>query len=124
MYKRYGQVALKAYSMIISENKKPRESWECSDKEAFPESKAFQNKSCTKETFLELCEAGFLIDITSGNYTKSVTNKEYSIKALKTLYNDSSIEKSLDLWCKQHNQQMDVILALFKNDLIDWSKLK
>ncbi|ARV16641.1 DUF6979 family protein [Polaribacter sp. SA4-12] len=61
------------------------EIWSRSAKEVFPNSKSSQEKSCPKGTFLGLCEDGLVKGIPKGNYTKSVKNKEYALKAIEIL---------------------------------------
>ncbi|MFC4267509.1 DUF6979 family protein [Polaribacter marinivivus] len=120
---KYGLTALKSvenyknyYSII--------EIWSRASKEVF-ETKSSQEKSCPKNTFLGLCEAGLVKGVPKGNYTKSVKNKRYALKAVKVLIsNPNKIFTSKELWeqleleDKKHNSQMDVILALWENDLI------
>tara|TARA_R110002126_G_C10483197_1_gene502140 strand:- start:2120 stop:2332 length:213 start_codon:yes stop_codon:yes gene_type:complete len=63
--------------------------------------------------------------IPKGDYTKSVKNKSYALKAisiLKSNRNDSFTPKKLwdklELGDKRSNSQMDVVLALWDNGLI------
>lgn len=49
------------------------------------ESKSSQKKGCPKNTFLGLCEEGLVKGISKGKYTKSVKNKEYALKAIELL---------------------------------------
>lgn len=120
---KYGLTALKcaknykeSYSLI--------EIWSNSAKEIF-NTKSSQVKSCPKNTFLGLCEEGFVKGIPKGNYTKSVKNKEYALKAVSILkanpkasYIPKQLWDKLELGDKRHNSQMDVVLALWENDLI------
>lgn len=83
-----------------------------------------RDKGCPKSTFLALCEKGWVRGIPKGSYTKSTKNKEYAIAAVKLLQNNPSIYNCADLWkqivkgTKVHNGQMDVVLTLWKNELI------
>lgn len=127
----YAKITLKAYSLIIKDGINPREAWQLSAKEVFPNSESSQEKSCPRITFLGLCQEGFLVDIPIGRYTSSINNKNYAIKALKILQKNPSLSKPLDLWYHlrlnekiQHNHQMDVVLILVQNNLINWGKLK
>jgi hypothetical protein len=47
--------------------------------------KVLKKKGCPKGTFLGLCEEGLVKGIPKGNYTKSVKNKKYAIKAVTVL---------------------------------------
>lgn len=89
------------------------------------ETKSSREKSCPKNTFLGLCEEGLVKGVPKGNYTKSVKNKEYALKAVNVLKsNHNKIFTSKELWeqlelgDKKHNSQMDVVLALWENNLI------
>lgn len=122
-YNKYGLTALKSvqnyrdtYSII--------EIWSNSAKEIF-DTKSSQEKSCPKGTFLGLCEAGLIKGIPKGNYTKSIKNKEYALKAvsilkanLKKIYTPKELWEKLELGDKRSNSQMDVVLALWENGLI------
>ena len=101
-----------------------QKTWAKSAKEVFI-TKSAQEKGCPKNTFLGLCEEGLVKGIPKGDYTKSVKNKNYALKAVSILKNNQ--EKSFspkELWMKlnlsdkRHNSQMDVVLALWENDLI------
>jgi hypothetical protein len=122
-YNKYGKMALKSvqnykdsYSII--------EIWSRSAKEVFDTNSA-QEKGCPKNTFLGLCEEGFVNGIPKGNYTKSIKNKEYALKAVTILKQNTHITFSpkelwekLELGDKRHNSQMDVVLALWEHGLI------
>lgn len=126
----YAKVALKAYCLIVNDNEKPRDAWNISLKAVFPDSKSSQDKSCPRSAFLGLCQEGLLVDIPSGNYTRSVKNKGYAIEALKVLQQKPKIKDSSILWTLvnnnkiTHNSQMNVVLILVDNDLINWKNIK
>tara|TARA_R110002074_G_C12397851_1_gene653888 strand:+ start:638 stop:1027 length:390 start_codon:yes stop_codon:yes gene_type:complete len=119
----YGLTALKSiqnykgsYSII--------EIWSRSANEIFT-TKSSQEKSCPQSTFLGLCEEGLVKGIPKGNYTKSVKNKEYALEAIEilkqniqTTFSPKELWKKLELGDKRHNSQMDIVLALWENDLI------
>lgn len=119
----YGLAALKSvrkykssYSII--------EIWSWAVKEIF-ETKSSQEKSCPKNTFLGLCEEGLVKGVPKGNYTKSVKNKEYALKAVAilkkntpTIFSPKELWEQLELGDKKHNSQMDVVLALWEVGLL------
>lgn len=126
----YKAIALKAAQLAKSQKISPVKAWQlCAEKE-FPASKSSQVKSCPKNTFLGLCEAGRLSGIPSGKYTSSILNKGYAITASNILSKSKNTSfNPLTLWTetlkvskaegsKQHNSQMDVVLALWENGLI------
>jgi hypothetical protein len=123
-YNKYGKMALKSvqnykdsYSII--------ETWSKSAKEVFPLSKSSQEKSCPQSTFLGLCEAGLVKGVAKGNYTRSEENKEYALKAItvlkqnkETTFSPKELWEQLELGDKRSNSQMDVVLALWDEQLI------
>lgn len=124
MYNKYGEIALKAYSMIINQNKKPREAWDIVSQEIFINKKASQKKGCPKDVFLSLCQEGYLKNIKKDCYTKSIKNKEYTSRIVELLKNNHSSDNISALWkrlntCTTYNSQIDVVLALFKNNFIN-----
>lgn len=117
---KYGKAAIKA----AKEGENPIESWEKAAIALF-KSLDSQKKSCPKSTFLGLCEAGLVNGIPKGNYSKSIKNKKYALKAVKILkqhtetrYLPKELWEKLDLEDKKHNSQMDVVLALWEHGFI------
>lgn len=101
------------------------EIWSRSAKEVFPNSKSSQEKGCPKATFLGLCEEGLVKGIPKGNYTKSVKNKEYALKAVEilkqnsqTTFSPKGLWEKLELGDKRSNSQMVVVLATLAQYLI------
>ncbi|PKH52150.1 hypothetical protein CXF68_16265 [Tenacibaculum sp. Bg11-29] len=98
-----------------------KEMWVKYVKENF-DTKSSQEKGCPKNAFLGLCEEGLVKGIPKGNYTKSVKNKEYALQAIDILKQNTFLPKELweqlELGDKKHNSQMNVVLALWENDLI------
>lgn len=124
MYNKYGEIALKAYLMIVNENKKPGEAWDIVSKEIFVNKEASQKKGCPKDVFLSLCQEGHLINVPKDYYTKSIKNKKYALKIVELLKNNHSINNISTIWEQvntgtTHNSQIDVVLALFKNNFIN-----
>ena len=124
-YNEYGLVAIEA----AKEKGSPKDNWLKEVQKAFFDSESSQKKSCPKSTFLGLCEEGMVKGISQGNYTKSIDNKAYAIKAInilkrnpKTIYTPKELwiktKKELFIIKKDHNSQMDVVLALWENALI------
>ena len=127
----YGVVAVVAAD---GKNKKsnPSESWDeaCKDFFEFISSK---EKQCPKNAFLGLCEAGFVKGYPRGKYFKTNRvnkNKEYAIEAVSYLRKYPKVTmasknkiweavlKKLSLDKKKHNSQMDVVIALYLNNLL------
>ena len=124
-YNKYGEVAIKA----AKEKGNPKNNWLKEVKKAFFDSESSQKKSCPKSIFLGLCEEGLIKGISQGNYTKSIDNKAYAIEAInilkrnpKTIYTPKELwiktKKELFIIKKDYNSQMDIVLALWENELI------
>ncbi|PKV51895.1 hypothetical protein ATE84_3995 [Aquimarina sp. MAR_2010_214] len=122
---KYGTAAINA----AKKSQNPIESWKTATKKNF-NSKDSQDKSCPKNAFLGLCEAGLIKNIKAGSYFKTSkpnVNKQYAITAVKILKRTPTISRK-ELWKqvkielliekKDHNSQMDVVLALWNEGLI------
>jgi hypothetical protein len=118
----FGCVTVEAYK-LCAKNIDPRKAWiEACKKLELTE--FMQKKGCPMSTFLGLCEEGLVKGIPKGSYTKSKANKNYGLKAVDCLIANPDLAKSPRiLWeaigksCK-YNQQMHVVIALWKEDLI------
>ena len=120
---KYGLTALKS-AQNFKESYSIIEIWSRSAKEVF-KTKSSQEKSCPKSTFLSLCQEGLVKGIPKGNYTKSVKNKEYALKAVTILkqntqatFSPKELWGQLELGDKRSNSQMEVVLLLWENGLI------
>ena len=103
-------------------SKKPRQAWEKSAKEVFPDKPASQDKDCPRSAFLGLAEDGLIVGIPSGNYTKSQDSKRYAIAGVDLLRKEPALcDCPRKMWYrimgknKKHNNQMEVVAALWKN---------
>ncbi|WOH39487.1 hypothetical protein RI844_09730 [Thalassotalea fonticola] len=99
----------------------PRESWDISSRHFYPKNVASMVKGSPRATFLSLCELGLIKGVAPGSYTRSVTNKNYAIRAIELLKLDPKLTES-QLWSKisfaRANNQMDVVKALFSKGYI------
>ena len=124
---KYAEVTLKATRML--ETYSPQEAWTMASQKVFPHSLASRNKGCPKSVFLGLCEEGLVRGATVGNYTRSKLNKQYALKALDLLQNNTDLSLDVNaLWKlivpnKKSNSQMDVVIALWNNNLINKEKI-
>ena len=118
----FGCVAVVA-AKLCENNIDPCKAWDTACKK-FSLSDSMQKKDCPKNTFLGLCSDGWIKNVPNGGYTKSVKNKSYGIAAVQWLiaHKDSPTSPAI-LWnaighpCK-HNQQMNVVVALWENNFI------
>ncbi len=126
MVNKYGVSALKAVALmrddIIID---PREAWEKATIEVFGEGSSSQRKGCPRGAFLGLCEMGLIRGVPKGDYCNSQKNKAYAVEAVNLLKQDTDyLSNKHALWnkivgeCKAHNNQMDVVIALWENGLI------
>jgi hypothetical protein len=125
MANRYGEAALIAaraetYGKAIT----PLERWNDATRKLYPTSTSAQRKGGPRSAFLSLCEAGLVKGIPAGRYAPANRDKGYATRAVSLL--KAGTHKSVNsLWVEvtdgedvPHNSQMDVVLALWKNDLI------
>ncbi len=122
---KYGDCAVRSVQFVMN-GSTPGRAWERATITEFGRGTASQKKGCPKHAFLGLCSNGEVKGIPPGNYTKSVLNKRYAVRAAQLLRSNSTLaaNKSL-LWrrviCgrdKQHNNQLDVVLALWHTKLL------
>jgi hypothetical protein len=120
----YEKIAINALEKIFK-GQEPEQAWENASIEIFGKGTSGQKKSCPRNSFLGLCEDGFILGVEKGNYLKKANskNKAYAIKSIHLIKNDSSLlnQKSL-LWGKitniTYNQQLDVVFSLINNGYI------
>ena len=101
----------------------PLQSWQSSALEVFPTQKSSRNKGCPKCVFLGLAGEGMIRGVPAGNYTQSIDNRQYALDAVNLLRARPELSNDPSgLWeevmagrIKQHNEQMSVVVALWKN---------
>jgi hypothetical protein len=125
MANKYGEAALlaarmEAYGKAIT----PQQRWQEAIKKLYPTSPSAQRKGGPRFAFLSLCEAGLVKGIPPGQYAPSNKDKAYALRAV-ALLNAGTHKTVTTLWAEvtdgediPHSSQMDVVLALWKNDLI------
>ena len=126
---KYGKIACWA-AKNARKGVAPRKAWDGSAKKYYPESsqKESRKKGCPRHAFLGLAEEGLIAGIPHGEYTDSIENKEYAIAGVCLLMSEQDLcNNKSKLWrrvlchvraddrSKQHNNQMDVVVALWKN---------
>ncbi|MFZ0686538.1 MAG: hypothetical protein WAM89_13415 [Terriglobales bacterium] len=125
MANRYGEAALIAAREGASADLNPVARWENAMEMLYPTSPSARNRGCPRAAFLGLCEEGLVKGIPAGRYKASKDNKTYAVHAAVLLTEGTQHWSVSALWRavtknpeKAHNNQMDVVLALWKNDLI------
>ena len=123
----YGETAIRAIEIFKEENKDIKTSWQNACEEIIS-SPSSRKKVCPKCAFLGLCEAGLVKGVSSGKYLaeENSKNKMYAVNAVELLANNPSLANNkTQLWKKSagddkaHNSQMDVVLALYKAELLN-----
>ena len=123
----YGKVATRAVHIFTTGLvESPRQAWSRAAGEVFGEGTSSQKKGCPQTAYLGLCEEGLVKGIPSGQYTRSQKNKKYALEAVDILKRNPGLAADTNaLWDvvmggekKTHNSQMDVVVALWKNDLL------
>jgi hypothetical protein len=125
MANKYGEAALMAAGQASSAGSNPAAQWDNAMLRLYPTSQTARKKGCPRGAFLVLCEEGLVKGIPAGKYTASQDNKAYAVRAAALLTEGKQSWSVNGLWRavsndpeKAHNQQMDVVMALWKNDLI------
>ncbi len=125
MANRYGEAALMATQQGPSGYNNPIARWESAMEKLYPTSTAARKKGCPRGAYLGLCEEGLVKGIPAGRYTASKDNKAYAVRAVALLTEGTQHRSTSALWRavtngaeKAHNSQMDIVLALWNNDLI------
>jgi hypothetical protein len=125
MANRYGEAALMAVRQRPSAGVNPVARWESAVATLYPTSPAARKKGSPRGAFLGLCEAGLVRDIPAGHYAASAENKSYAVRAVTLLTERKQNWSTSTLWRavendpeRAHNGQMDIVLALWRNDLI------
>ena len=124
---KYGEVALMATGLVLWEpGTSPEVAWASAAERVFPASPSSREKGCPKGAFLGLCEEGLVSGVKSGNYTRSVLNKGYALKAVRHLRGRTELASDPHrLWALatdgkaiKPNSQMDVVIALWAEGLL------
>ncbi len=126
---KYGEVAVRAVDLIHSGKcQAPREAWDQAAASVFPErQRASRSKGCPRSAFLGLCEEGLVSGVPRGHLSAGPDNKEHALQAVRHLRKKPALGDAgaAALWrlvlagrAKVHNQQMDVVLALWSGGYI------
>ena len=121
---KYGKVACLAASKA-QKGTAPQAAWKESAHSVFPNQPASRDKGCPRCAFLGLAGEGFISKISPGSYTNSQDNRHYALLGVDLLRQEPSLcDNSGELWGrvmrvlgmeKKHNNQMDVVTALWKS---------
>lgn len=121
---RYGDVAVRAVTIVAEDNVSPKSAWEKAVREFYPSSESSQWKACPRNTFLGLCEDGIIDGVKNGDYCRSKNNKEYALRAVALLTKNPELAlDEKELWSRvggttTPNSQMDIVISLWNAGLI------
>jgi hypothetical protein len=125
MANRYGEAALVAARQESSNGLTPVARWQDAMERLYPTSSTARRKTGPRGAFLGLCEEGLVKGIPPSHYAASKDNKAYAVHAVALLAEGTQKWSTTALWQavtndpgKKHDSQMDVVLALWKNDFI------
>jgi hypothetical protein len=125
MANRYGEAALMAARQGSPGNASPAVRWESAMNKLYPTSPTSRKKGSPRGAFLGLCEEGLVKGIPAGRYAATADNKDYAVRAVALLADETKNWSTSALWRavtndpeKKHNSQMDIVMALWKNNLI------
>ena len=121
----FGETAVRAVELYVREGHlSPRTAWDQAAAELL-RTTSMREKGCPRATFLSLCQEGLVPGIPPGSYTTAHENRDHAIEAVRRLSADETLgaEGPRRLWKliageKCHNEQMDVVLALWKHGLV------
>jgi hypothetical protein len=130
MANKYGEAALIAARLDVPERVTAAERWDVAVRQLYPEKSYMQKKTAPKAAFLALCEAG-LVKGVAGSRLPGATepasnrNASYALRGVELL-RAGTHRTVTALWAEltageelPHAAQMDVVLALWKNGLIE-----
>ena len=125
MANRYGEAALMAAQQENSTGISPIVRWERAMDKLYPTSLTARRKGGPRGAFLGLCEEGMVKGIPSGSYTNSKDDKAYAVGAAALLIAGTRKWSISELWQevtddpeRAHNSQMDIVMSLWKNELL------
>ena len=125
MANRYGEAALMAARQGNMTEIDPVARWQAAMERLYPTSPIARKKGGPRGAFLGLCEQGLVKGIPAGSYSATKLNKDYAVRAAEMLLAGTPNPSKSRLWRAvvgnaeaEENGQMDVVLALWKNNLI------
>jgi hypothetical protein len=130
---KYGDTAVRAAGLLREGCGSARDAWQTIADQVFADSEDGKRKTCPREAFLGLCQAGLIRGVSAATCVEAESglNRGYARKAVRLLAADPKLAKGTSpaLWRrvmkelgvsrKEHNRQMDVVLALWNEHLIN-----
>lgn len=131
---KYGDTGIQAAGLLQKSHESARDAWRTIAEEVFASSEDGRRKTCPREAFLGLCQAGLIRGVSAASCVESDSglNRGYAREAVRLLKADPDLAHGspTKLWrrvmkelradeTKRHNHQMDVVLALWNKRLIN-----
>jgi hypothetical protein len=124
MANKYGEAALIAARLDVPASVTPAERWDTAVRQLYPEKPYLQRKTAPRGAFLGLCERGLVKGVTANPSPALDKHRQYAVRAVELL-RAGTHRNVPQLWAAvtegdeiEHNAQMDVVLALWKNGLL------
>ena len=125
---KFGKAAVRATALMVAGKcGAATEAWQVAVRSEFPGKTDAQRKSCPRPTYLGLCEEGLVVGVKAADCAAGAENKAYAIEAVRLLQGEPALADAgqAALWrrvmngrSKEHNHQMDVVLALWAEGLV------
>jgi hypothetical protein len=129
----FGQVALVAADLSQPGRcGTPRAAWDQAAGEILA-TKSLKEKNCPRATYLSLCQMGWIRGVPEGRYTRARENLAHVVAAVRLLVlnPDLAALEPRQLWKNvvsdhetAYNDQMDVVLALWRQKRIDVDRVR
>ena len=122
MANRYGEAAILAAKQGATLG--PNAAWEQALERLYPTSPIARKRGSARSAFLGLCEEGLVKDVPRGDYKAGKENKAIAVRAAQLLLENTQKWSIGTLWQtatgggKAQDCQLDVVFALWKNDLL------
>jgi hypothetical protein len=123
MANRYGEAALLAAKMeTFGKSLTARDRWDAAMLQVYPTAEAARKKNAPRGAFIGLCEAGLVRNVKAGHGAEANRNGDRAVEAVRML-RAGEAKTVTQLWAavgdqEEHQSQMDVVLALWKNGLL------
>jgi hypothetical protein len=130
---KYGSTAVRTVERLWRSRELADDAWRVIAEDIFEGTRDARDKACPREAFLGLCAAGLIKGVRPGICSDASwsPNRQYSVTAVRVLVGDPHLAEGskVGLWRrvlkelgadpkKKHNEQMDVVLALWEEGLI------
>lgn len=121
---KYTEIVVKAINTIREGRvQNPVEAWEVTVTDVFGNNITSYNRNCARNTFLGLCEEGYIKGINRGKYTLSRINKEYVVNLREKIFKSQTSDED-KLWLainmndKKHFLHLQIVKELYEEKIL------